>query len=240
MIVFDGVTKRYGRREVLRGLDASVPDASVTALVGPNSAGKTTLLKLLLGLARPDAGRIVVAGAPIGADPEYRRAIGYMPQIVRYPAHETGRSLLARLQRLRGERMPPDLTLLEAFRLEDQFDRPLGVLSGGTRQRINAVLALAFRPRLLVLDEPTAGLDPLGARIFKDRLLAERRAGTTVLVTSHVLPELEEIADRVLYLADGRTAWEGEALALQQRTGTASLERAITALLAGTVHLAAA
>ncbi len=240
MIVFDGVTKRYGRREVLRGLDASVPDASVTALVGPNSAGKTTLLKLLLGLARPDAGRIVVAGAPVGADPAYRRAIGYMPQIVRYPAHETGRSLLAQLQRLRGERTPPDLTLLEAFRLEEQFDRPLGVLSGGTRQRINAVLALAFRPRLLVLDEPTAGLDPLGARIFKDRLLAERRAGTTVLVTSHVLPELEEIADRVLYLADGRAAWEGEALALQQRTGTASLERAITALLAGTVHLVAA
>ncbi len=240
MIAFEAVSKCYGRREVLRALEATVPAGAVTALVGPNSAGKTTLLKLLLGLARPDGGRIVFEGTPVGRDPGYRARIGYMPQIVRYPAHQSGRDLLAMLRALRRDGSTPDLSLAEAFGLGEQFDRPLGELSGGTRQRVNAVLAMAFRPTLLVLDEPTAGLDPVGARIFKDRLAAERDAGTTVLITSHVLPELEELADRVLFLSDGRAAWQGEAAALKRQTGAGSLERAITRLLSGMTALEAA
>jgi len=240
VIMFEAVSKRYGRRAVLRSLDAEVPRGAVTALVGPNSAGKTTLLKLLLGLARPDGGRIVFDGVPIGRDPAYRARIGYMPQIVRYPAHQSGRDLLGTLRSLRRDGVEPDLSLAEAFGLGEQFDRPLGVLSGGTRQRVNAVLAMAFRPTLLVLDEPTAGLDPVGARIFKDRIAAERERGTTVLITSHVLPELEELADRVLFLSEGRAAWQGEAAQLKRQTGAGSLERAITRLLSGISALEAA
>ncbi len=240
MIGFEAVSKRFGRRSVLQELDATVPPGAVTALVGPNGAGKTTLLKLLLGLARPDHGRITFDGTPIGRDPSYRARIGYMPQIVRYPAHQSGRDLLAMLQAIRGGDAVPDLSLAEAFELGDQFDRPLGVLSGGTRQRVNAVLALAFRPALLVLDEPTAGLDPVGSRVFKDRLIAEREAGCTVLITSHVLPELEELADRVLFLSEGRAAWQGEAAVLKRQTGASSLERAITRLLSGMPSLEAA
>ncbi|HRP07092.1 MAG TPA: ABC transporter ATP-binding protein [Gemmatimonadales bacterium] len=230
MIEFELVEKRYGRKEVLAGLSADVPEGLITALVGPNGSGKTTLIKLLLGLARPDAGQILVAGQRLDGSPEYRRRIGWMPQIARFPAHQSGRQLLNAIARLRGE-PPTDLSLVDDFGIAADFDRPLGVLSGGTRQKVNAVLALAFSPRLLVLDEPTAGLDPLAARIFKDRLAAERRRGTTVLITSHVVPELEELADHVLFLSDGRAAWQGDTESLKTRTGAPTLERAIARML---------
>jgi Cu-processing system ATP-binding protein len=163
-----------------------------------------------------------------------------MPQIARFPGQLTGRELLEAIRVLRRDRVEPDLALAEAFGLGDEFDRPLGVLSGGTRQKINAVIAMAFRPDILVLDEPTAGLDPLAARVFKNRLAAERERGTTVLITSHVLPELEELADHVLLLADGRAAWQGEAMVLRHQAGGGSLERAIEGLLAGPLARVAA
>lgn len=240
MIEFKGVTKSYGRRAVLAGLDAEVPAGKITALVGPNGSGKTTMIKLLLGLARADGGSIVVDGQRIDGSPEYRRAIGWMPQIASFPGNQSGRQVLASLSRLRGNDAEPDLSLADEFGLGDNLDRPLGVLSGGTRQKVNAVIAMAFRPRLLVLDEPTAGLDPLAARVLKDRLARERSAGLTVLITSHVLPELEELADHVLFLSDGRAAWQGDTISLKRRTGAATLERAVAQLLAGPLALEAA
>jgi Cu-processing system ATP-binding protein len=240
MITFERVEKRFRKRTVLAELTATIPGGKVTALVGPNGSGKTTLLKLLLGLARADGGRITCGGVPLDGSPEYRRQIGYMPQLAWFPARQSGRELLQMLVELRQDGVTPDLTMAEVFGLGDQFDRPLGQLSGGTRQKVNAVLALAFRPALLVLDEPTAGLDPLAARLFKDRLAEERRAGTTVLVTSHVLPELEELADHILFLSDGRAAWQGDAVALKRHTGAASLERAVASLLQAPRALAAA
>lgn len=240
MITFDGIAKRYGRRTVLEDLHATLPRGAVTALVGPNSAGKTTLIKLLLGLARPDAGRIVVDDEVIGSDPGYRARIGYMPQIVRFPGQMTGRELLEAVRVLRRDRAGADLRLAEALGVGGDFDRPLAQLSGGTRQKINAVIALAFRPDILVLDEPTAGLDPLAARVLKDRLVEERSAGTTVLITTHVLPELEELADHVVFLSDGRARWQGAAATLRRQAGGGSLERAIARLLAGPVALEAA
>lgn len=240
MIKVTNLRKRFGRRQVLAGIDATIADGRITALVGPNGAGKTTFIKILLGLARADVGTIAIDGEIVGASPAYRAAIGYMPQIARLPAHLSGRELLGMLSALRGGLTDPDLTLAEAFDLGEQFDRPFGELSGGTRQKVNAVLALAFRPTLLILDEPTAGLDPLAARVLKDRLHAERARGTTVLITSHVLPELEELADDVLMLSDGVVAWAGEVQSLKRRTGEPSFERAVARLLAGSTLLAVA
>lgn len=240
MIATASVAKRFGRRTVLHDLDTRVVTGRVTALVGPNGAGKTTFLKLLLGLARPDAGTITIAGRVLDGSPEYRAAIGYMPQMARFPAHLSGRELLGTLASLRPDRVAPDLVLADAFDLGDAFGRPLGALSGGTRQRINAVLAFAFRPELIILDEPTAGLDPLASRLLKDRILAERAAGHTVLITSHALPELEELADDVLFLADGTARWQGPATDLKISTGQGTLERAVAQLLAGRPILAAA
>jgi Cu-processing system ATP-binding protein len=231
MIGFDSVHKRYGRLQVLRDLTATVPAAKITALVGPNGSGKTTLIKMLLGLTRPDGGTIRVGGRVLDGSPGYRAAIGWMPQIANFPAQQSGRQLLAALAALRGTSEAADLTLADDFGLAEQFDRPLGELSGGTRQKVNAVLAHAFRPSLLVLDEPTAGLDPLAARVFKDRLAMERRRGVTVLITSHVLSELEELADHVLFLSEGRAAWQGDTESLKRSTGASTLERAVARLL---------
>ncbi len=233
MITVHGLAKRFGRVEVFAGLDVSVPTGQVTGLIGPNSAGKTTLLKMLLGLIAPDAGQMAIDGTLLDGSSGYRSVIGYMPQIVRFPAYQSGRDLLETLVAIRGGRETPDLSLAEAFELGAQFDRPLGVLSGGTRQKINAVLAFAFRPRLLILDEPTAGLDPLAASLLKARIVAERQRGTTVLITSHVIPELEQFADQILFLDQGRVAWQGEADALRRHTGSGTLEQAVARLLSG-------
>lgn len=240
MIIATGIAKRYGRRVVLRDLAAHLVRGHVTALVGPNGAGKTTLLKLLLGLARPDAGSISFDGQLLDGSPAYRAAIGYMPQIARFPAHLTGRELLETLAALRPDDPAPDLSLGEAFGVMEEMDRPLGALSGGTRQKINAVLAFAFRPSVLILDEPTAGLDPLASRIFKDHVLAARDAGRTVLITSHVIPELEELADDILFLTEGQAQWQGPVRDLLVRTGQHSLERAVAQLLGGAAMLAVA
>jgi Cu-processing system ATP-binding protein len=240
MIVTRGVVKRFGRRTVLAGLDADIATGRITALVGPNGAGKTTFLKVLLGLARPTAGQVAIDGVILDGGPEYRAQIGYMPQIVHFPAHLRGSDLMTMVTALRGGTTQPDLSLAEAFDLGATMRRPLGELSGGTRQKINAVLAFAFAPKLLILDEPTAGLDPLAARVLKDRILAERARGTTVLITSHVLPELEELADDVLFLVEGKTAWAGAVVALTHGTGERTLERAVARLLGGGVRLAVA
>jgi Cu-processing system ATP-binding protein len=240
MITVSGLAKRFGRRTVLDDLHARVAGGRITALVGPNGAGKTTFIKILLGLSRPDHGTVTIGGAMLDGSPGYRAAIGYMPQIARFPAHLSGRELLAMVTALRGDGTAPDVTLSDAFGLGDQFDRPLGELSGGTRQKVNAVIAFAFAPTLLILDEPTAGLDPLASRVLKDRILEERRRGTAVLITSHVLPELEELADDVLFLTDGRMTWSGELRDLKRRTGEPTFERAIARLLSGGARLAVA
>ena len=240
MIAMCALGKSFGNRVVLRAIDVQIGRGRVTGLVGPNGAGKTTLLKLVLGLARPDTGDVIFDGQRVGDSPAYRAAIGYMPQIARFPAHLTGRELLETLVALRRAAAAPDLSLAEDFALGDALDRPLGSLSGGTRQKINAVLAFAFRPSTLLLDEPTAGLDPLASRILKDRVLAERGRGCTVLITSHVLPELEELADDVVFLADGEAKWHGAVGLLKQKTGQPTLERAVARLLACGTLLAVA
>ena len=240
MIEINGLVKRFGSRVVLHQVDCTVASGRVTALVGANGAGKTTLIKTLLGLARPDGGSIVINGDIVTDSPAYRAVIGYMPQIARFPAHLSGRDLLGMIMALRADGVVPDLRLADDFDLGEQFDRPLGELSGGTRQKINAVLAFAFEPALLVLDEPTAGLDPLACRVLKDRIHAERARGTAVLITSHVLPELDELADDVLFLADGVVQWAGDMRSLKRTTGEPTFERAVAHLLAGRARLAVA
>ena len=240
MVTINGLEKRFGSRVVLDRVDCVIGSGRVTALVGANGAGKTTLIKTLLGLARPDCGSIIVHGEIVTDAPGYRKLIGYMPQIARFPAHLSGRDLLDMVTALRADGVVPDLSLADEFGLGEQFDRPLGELSGGTRQKINAVLAFAFEPALLVLDEPTAGLDPLACRVLKDRIHAERARGTAVLITSHVLPELDELADDVLFLADGVVQWAGDLRALKRTTGEPTFERAVAHLLAGRARLAVA
>lgn len=231
MIEARGLTKRFGTLAVLRGLDLVVAAGRTTAILGPNGAGKTTFLKMILGLTKPDGGTLLFDGTPVNGDCRYRSRIGYMPQLARFPENLTGRELIAMVRDLRGATGPCDDELIPAFELEPQLDKRLRTLSGGTRQKINAVLAVLFRPELLILDEPTAGLDPVASSLLKDKILALRAQGRTCLVTSHVLSEMEELADDVVFLLDGRVRFSGPLSELKARTRQATLERAVAEMM---------
>ena len=231
MIEFRGIAKSFGAANVLRGVDLTIERGRVVGLVGPNGAGKTTLIKLLLGLAHPTGGDILVDGISIGAGDAYRARIGYMPQIAKFPDNLTAAELLRMLRSLRGNAASSLDALVERLGLADQLDTPLRVLSGGTRQKVNAALALMFRPDVLVLDEPTAGLDPLSSATLKDEILARNDAGATVLVTSHIMSELEDLCDEVAFLLDGSVRYVGSIRALTEQTRQQNLERAIASLM---------
>lgn len=231
MIVARGVRKRFGRLEVLSGVDLDIEPGQVTAIVGPNASGKTTFNKIVLGLVKRDAGDVFFDGQLINGDAAYRERIGYMPQIARFPENLRGQDLIRMLTDLRGSRGQRDEELIDLLALGPVLHTPLRVLSGGTRQRINAALAFLFRPDLLVLDEPTAGLDPISSSLLKDKILRDRTAGRTCIITSHVLSELEEIADRIAFVLDGAIRFSGTKHELKQSTGESTLERAIARLM---------
>jgi Cu-processing system ATP-binding protein len=226
-----GLTKRFGRLQVLRGVDFAIRAGRVTAILGPNAAGKSTIIKVLLGLTRSDGGSLAVHGQPVGEDPAYRAHVGYMPQHARFPENLTGREVIRLLRDLRGDAVPEDDELFESFALGPELDKPVRTLSGGTRQKLNAAVAFMFRPALLVLDEPTAGLDPIASGVLKDKILRARRAGTSIILTSHVLSELQELVDDVVFLLDGRVEFEGSLRHLAETTGETRLERAIARLM---------
>jgi Cu-processing system ATP-binding protein len=230
MIAFSDVRKRYGKRDVLTGVSLEVRRGAVTGLVGPNGSGKTTLIKILLGLARADGGRVHCGGASADDNGDYRRAIGYMPQIARFPENLRVRDVIELVRALRPDTAVDD-ELIAAFGLAAEFDKTLGTLSGGTRQKVNAAIAFLFRPDIVVLDEPTAGLDPVASRVLKEKIARVRAQGRTVLITSHVLAELEELADDVVFLCDGTVQFAGSVRALLERTGQEGLEAAVAALL---------
>jgi len=231
MIRITELTKRFGPLHVLRGVDLEIAAGRVTAIVGPNGAGKTTLMKTILGLTRGDGGKILVDGERVGDDPSYRAQIGYMPQIARFPENLSAAELIAMLRDLRGADATIDDDLIARFRLEDQLRKPFRTLSGGTRQKVNAVLAFLFQPDLLVLDEPTAGLDPVSSGVLKDKIAEVRNAGRTVIVTSHVLSELDALADDIAFLVDGQLRYAGSVHDLKLATRQLSLERAIAQVM---------
>lgn len=226
-----GLEKSFGALRVLDGLDLRVRPGRVTALVGPNGSGKTTLIKCVLGLVRPAAGRIVFDGEAVGRDEAYRQRIGYMPQAARFPENLTAREVLTLLRDLRGNPVATDEDLVAALRLEPELDKPLRTLSGGTRQKVNAAVAFLFRPALVILDEPTAGLDPVASSALKDKIRAAQQAGTTFLLTSHIMSELEELADDVAFLLEGGVRFYGTADELKAHGGHHRLERALAHLM---------
>ncbi len=209
-IEFAGVMKSYGQVRALRDLSLQVNPGEVVGLLGHNGAGKTTTIKLILGIIAPSAGRIQVLGrSPRGAQAKrLRLQWGYLPESVRFYEQLTGREVLdyfARLKRSKGEQT---VQLLEQVGLADAADRRVRTYSKGMRQRLGLAQALLGTPRVLLLDEPTAGLDPIATRDFFLTLDALRRRGTTVVLSSHVLPGIEQHVDRVAILRSGELrAW---------------------------------
>ena len=231
MIKIQHLSKRFGRLRVLRGIDLEIPRGRVTSIVGPNGAGKTTLIKCLLGLTRPDSGRIYVDGHSLNGDWMYRSRIGYMPQHAHFPENLTGREIISMISDVRGVGVATGSEMVDRLDLVTDLDKPFSTLSGGTKQKISAVVAFLFRPDLLILDEPTAGLDPLASSVLKDRILEERETGRTVVLTSHIMTEVEELSDRIVFLLDGNVYFDGDVTVLKQETGQNRLERAVASLL---------
>jgi Cu-processing system ATP-binding protein len=231
MIEARNVSKSFGRLRVLDDLSLSIRPGRITGLIGPNAAGKTTLAKIILGLVKSDAGTIEFDGASIGYDDSYRSRIGYMPQMARYPENLSPRELVEMLTDLRSSAEPADEQLVRAFDFGGALEKPLRTLSGGTRQKVNAVIAFLFSPDLLILDEPTAGLDPVASGILKDKVLSEKAAGKTFLMTSHIMSELDELADDVAFINEGRVAFSGAVSELKRVTRQSNLERAIAEMM---------
>ena len=223
--------KAFDGLQVLDGVTLELSAGRVTALLGPNGAGKTTLLKCVLGLVHPDAGSVAVGDREADALGRYRADIGFMPQLPHFPGHMTARELAGMLDELRGFDGTPDEELVAAFALDDDVDKPFRTLSGGTRQKVNAALAFRYPTPVLVLDEPTAGLDPVASLALKDKVRRCREEGRTVVVTSHKLGDLQTLADEVVFLHEGRVRFHGPLPGLLQRTGRETLEEAIAELM---------
>lgn len=229
MIRTQELYKSYGKAPVLHNLSLQFDAGQVVAVIGPNGSGKTTLIKCLLGMVIPERGAVYVQGEDVAGRYDYRRQIGYMPQIGRYPEHlQIGQvfDLILDLRGMAGQ-AGPDESLIEAFRLRDIWQKRMGALSGGTKQKVSAALAFLFDPPVLILDEPTAGLDPHAAELLKQHILKARDAGKLVLITSHILSDLEELATDVMYIFEGRLQFFKSLEALREESGEQKLGRII-------------
>jgi Cu-processing system ATP-binding protein len=227
MIVLHRVCKRFGTQRVLEDISVTIPAGRSVAVVGPNAAGKSTLLKCILGLVRVDSGEIWVGGVSIEQTPAYRQRMGYMPQQPRFPENLTAAEIIELVKQVRRLSGAVEEPYIERFALTQELTKPVRALSGGTRQKLSAVLALMGEPEILVLDEPTAGLDPVTAQRFKAELRARRAAGTTVLLTTHIVSELPELVDEVLVLLEGRVVLHEPIAALATDESPTALEEAL-------------
>jgi Cu-processing system ATP-binding protein len=223
--------KSFGKLEVLKGITCSFRKGMVVSVLGPNASGKTTLIKSILGMVIPDSGDIFFNGKPIINTFGYKKDIGYMPQIGHYPDNMKIGQLFEMMKDIRNVHTGLDTELISIFNLESMFNKPMHTLSGGTRQKVSAALAFMFNPDVLILDEPTAGLDPLAAEDLKIKIREEKEKGKLILITSHIMSEVDEIADMVMYLFEGRVKFYRSLRELKSETGEEKLGKVLTKVL---------
>jgi Cu-processing system ATP-binding protein len=234
MIRIENINKRFRKLQVLDNISAQFEKGQVVSLIGPNGSGKTTLIKSILGMVRPDSGKVSVDEQLINGDPSYREKIGYMPQIGRYPDNMKVGQLFSMLKHIRktGDSQT-DEELINKFELEKIFEKPMRTLSGGTRQKVSAAIAFLFNPPILILDEPTAGLDPLASEILKEKILAEKKKNKLILITSHILSDLDELTTHIMYMQEGKMQFFKDIETLQEETGELRLGKAIARIMKG-------
>jgi Cu-processing system ATP-binding protein len=236
MITVNNLHKRFAKLKVLNDVNLSCRTGECIALIGPNGCGKTTLIKSILGMVIPDSGSIMFKDKNITRDFNYRKHIGYMPQIGRYPDNMKIGQIFDMIREIRGPGTALDDELLKAFRLDSFFDKRMRTLSGGTTQKVSATLAFLFAPDVLILDEPTAGLDPLASEILKEKIVAEKQKGKLILITSHLLSELDDLITSLIFMQDGKIGFHKPVEMLQAETGEERISRAITHILKTTRH----
>lgn len=232
MIELQAIDKQFGKLKALDSVSATFRLGECIALIGPNGCGKTTLIKSILGMVVPDKGTILFNGKDIRKDWQYRAQIGYMPQIGRYPENMNIGQVLDMMRNIRKENHSKmDEELLHAFQLPSMLDKRMGTLSGGTRQKVSASLAFMFHPDVLILDEPTAGLDPLAAELLKEKIIREKEKGKLILITSHILSELDDLITHIVYMQEGQLKFNKTTDVLREETGEARLSKAIAHIM---------
>jgi len=229
MIEINNLHKKFGKNKVLRGLNLNIAPSGIIAVLGPNGSGKTTLIKSILGMVIPNTGTISLNGKSIKRQWKYRQQIEYLPQIANFPNNLKVRELIRMIKDLR-QRTSNEMKLIELFGLEPFLDKKLSTLSGGTKQKVNLVLTLMFDSPLIILDEPTTGLDPIALINLKEYLQKEKDNGKTILVTTHIMQFVEEVADKIIYLLEGKIYFQGNLDELKQKTGQTDVEHAIAAI----------
>jgi len=229
MIAITGLHKTFGKNPVLVDLELAIPNRGVFAILGPNGSGKTTLIKSILGMVLPDKGSIILNGKAVKKQSAYRNQIQYLPQIANFPSNLTVAEIINMLKDLRNQPCQEE-ALIERFGLQPFLKKKLATLSGGTKQKVNIVLAFMFDAPLIILDEPTTGLDPAALIKLKELVLLERAKGKTILITTHIMQFVEEMADEIVYLLEGKIYFKGTVQQLMQNTSAPNFEHAIAAI----------
>jgi len=230
MVSIQNLHKKFGKNQVLSGLDLEIGQGGIFAVLGPNGSGKTTLIKCLLGMVIPNKGSISVMGENVKNGSAYRHKIDYLPQIANFPSNLKVKELIKMIKDLRGN-TTLDQELISLFKLEPFLDKKLGNLSGGTKQKVNLVLTFMFNSPLVILDEPTSGLDPISLLRLKKLIQAEKEKGKTILITSHIMSFVEEISDEIVFLLEGKIYFKGSINELKNKTNQPDFEHAIASIL---------
>ena len=231
MIEISNLSKKFAKLKVLDNISLSCKQGECIALIGPNGCGKTTLIKCILGMVIPSEGTIKFKENLISNNFEYRKFIGYMPQIGRYPDNMSIGQILDMIKEIRKSEMKLDEELFHKFQLKDLLNKKMRTLSGGTTQKVSATLAFLFNPDVLILDEPTAGLDPLASEILKEKIIAEKKKGKLILITSNLLSELDDLVTQIIYMQDGTVQFHKTVDELKSSTGEEKISKAIAQIL---------
>ncbi len=230
MIEISNLYKRFGKVQVLEGISLEINGGGIFAILGPNGSGKTTLIKSILGMVIPQSGTIKINNKPIANQWEYRKNINYLPQIAQFPENLKVEELIGMIKNLRGQEAN-DKELINLFGLMPFMDKKLGNLSGGTKQKVNLVLTFMFDCPLLILDEPTTGLDPVSLIHLKELINKEKEAGKTILITTHIMDFVETMADEIVFLLEGNIYFKGTVAELKKKSTQNDLEHAIATIL---------
>lgn len=230
MVSIQNLHKKFGKNDVLSGVDLEIGEGGIFAVLGPNGSGKTTLIKAVLGMVIPDKGEILVSGKNIKKNSEYRHKIDYLPQIANFPSNLKVKELITMIKDFRAK-TTIDEELISLFKLEPFLDKKLGNLSGGTKQKVNLVLTFMFDSPLIILDEPTSGLDPISMIRLKQLIQTEKDKGKTILITSHIMSFVEEVADEIVFILEGKIYFKGGINELKTKTNQPDFEHAIASIL---------
>jgi len=231
MIEIKELHKSFGKNQVLKGIDLDINQGGIFAILGPNGSGKTTLIKSILGMVIPQSGTIKINGKAIKKDWKYRKEIDYLPQIANFPNNLSVKELIKMIKDLRANYTNKDLELIELFKLDSFLDKKLGNLSGGTKQKVNLVLTFMFDSPLIILDEPTTGLDPIALIRLKGLIKSEKEKGKTILITSHIMSFVEEISNEIVFILEGKIYFKGTIPELKSKTNQPDFEHAIASIL---------